>query len=158
MTRNGNRKGDAVLLVALAGGKSVKDSAELAGVGERTAHRRLSDAEFRDEIRRLRRQMLERSAARVADAGVKAAETLLGLLGSEREQVQLQAARILLDKAIKLRQAEIAAERNTLTWEQAALMCGRIIEIVNRHTDKDTRVAIGTEMRGLLNELRASSV
>ncbi|MDQ3820178.1 MAG: hypothetical protein M3362_21210, partial [Acidobacteriota bacterium] len=55
---NDSRKGDLVLMTALAGGASIKDAAKIAGVGERTAHRRLNEPEFQEKIAELRTQLL----------------------------------------------------------------------------------------------------
>jgi hypothetical protein len=43
MAENGRRKGEAALLVALAAGMTVRDAAVAAGIGERTATRRVAD-------------------------------------------------------------------------------------------------------------------
>lgn len=55
-----SRPGDLLLQVALARGATVREAARVAGVSERTAHRRNSDPEFRDEVERLRTELRER--------------------------------------------------------------------------------------------------
>jgi len=59
MAENGRRKGDAALLLALASGETVRDAARLAGIGERTATRRLADSTFRRRAVELRAEMMQ---------------------------------------------------------------------------------------------------
>ena len=58
--KRASRPGDLLLQVALARGATVREAARVAGVSERTAHRRNSDPEFRDEVERLRDELRER--------------------------------------------------------------------------------------------------
>ena len=61
MAENGRkRKGHSALLLALAGGKTVREAAREAGVGERTVHRRLRDSEFRVQLNEARAEMIAR--------------------------------------------------------------------------------------------------
>jgi hypothetical protein len=46
MEQNGTPAGDDELILALAAGATVREAAEQAGIGERTAYRRLADADF----------------------------------------------------------------------------------------------------------------
>ena len=43
MAENGRRKGDDALVLALAGGQTIRGAARAAGIGERTATRRVAD-------------------------------------------------------------------------------------------------------------------
>ncbi len=47
MEQNGTPAGDDKLLLAFAAGATAREAAEQAGIGERNAHRRLADADFR---------------------------------------------------------------------------------------------------------------
>src|SRR5262245_41601872 len=93
--RGGSR--DLGLLVALARGDTVRDAAREAGIGERTAYRRMRDPEFRQRLSAVRADVLERATGRLADAGADAAETLKALLKAESESVRLGAARAILE-------------------------------------------------------------
>jgi hypothetical protein len=105
MADNGRRKGDAaLLLVALAAGETIRDAASLAGIGERTATRRIADPAFRRQITELRAEMVQRALGKLADAATDAARTLRGLLAAESESVQLGAARSILELGNKLRE------------------------------------------------------
>jgi hypothetical protein len=56
----GRRKDDALLLT-LASGRSVRAAARAAGIGERTATRRMADRAFRRRVSELRADMVERA-------------------------------------------------------------------------------------------------
>jgi hypothetical protein len=105
MAENGRRKGDVALMLALAGGQAVRDAARLAGVGERTATRRVADAGFRRRVADLRAEMVARAAGQLADGMAAAAATLRGLLTAKSEPVRLAAARSILEIGNKLREA-----------------------------------------------------
>src|SRR5262245_12875208 len=105
MAENGRRKGDAALVLALAGGHTVRDAARLAGVGERTATRRVADGAFRRRVADLRAEMVARAAGQLADGMAEAAATLRSLLQAESEPVRLAAARAILEIGNRLREA-----------------------------------------------------
>src|ERR1044072_1677689 len=54
------QKGDALLIPALASGETVQGAAKIAGVGERTATRRLTDPAFRAEVQHVQREMVDK--------------------------------------------------------------------------------------------------
>ena len=59
MTEDGRKaKGDSLLLLALAGGKTIRAAAEEARVSERTVHRRLRNPEFRVRLNEARAEMI----------------------------------------------------------------------------------------------------
>jgi hypothetical protein len=105
MAENGRRKGDAVLLLALAGGQTVRDAARAAGIGERTASRRLVDPDFRQRVGELRADMVQQALGKMADGMAEAADTLRQLLHAKSESVRLGAARSLLELGVKLRES-----------------------------------------------------
>ena len=105
MAENGGRKGDAALVLALAGGHTVRDAARLAGVGERTASRRVADATFRRWVVNLRSDMVARGAGHLADGMAEAAATMRSLLKSPTETVRLAAARAVLELGNRLHEA-----------------------------------------------------
>jgi hypothetical protein len=127
MASNGRprRGADEALALALAFGATVRDAAATAGIGERTAHRRLEDDDFRKRVRELRSAMIDAAAGKLAGAMTAAADALQGLLTAQSEAVRLGAARALLEMGLKLRDAGDIAERlakleHLAEWVQAA--------------------------------------
>ena len=111
MAEIGRRKGDAALLLALAGGQTLRDAAASAGIGERTATRRVAEPEFRRRVAELRGEMVGRALGRMADGMTDAADTLRALLQAEGESVRLGAARSILELGNKLRESVELEER-----------------------------------------------
>ncbi len=106
MAENGRRKGDAALLLALASGETVREAARLAGIGERTATRRLADADFRRRVAELRGEMVSRAVGRLADGSTEAVAALRKLLDAGTPPaVRLGAARAILELGTKLRES-----------------------------------------------------
>lgn len=96
------QRGEGTLIVALACGDTVKDAAEKAGVGERTVYRRLTDQEFMAKVNKARNLMISQAVGRLSLTCAKAAETLEKLLDSDNPRIRLQAAKAIMDHAIKL--------------------------------------------------------
>lgn len=117
MAENGRRKGDAALALALASGQTVRDAAAAAGIGERTATRRLADPDFRRHVADLRADMVQRALGRMADGMADAAATLRMLLKAEGESVRLGAARSILELGNKLRES-VELEQRLADLEQ----------------------------------------
>jgi hypothetical protein len=111
MAEIGRRKGDDALLLALATGETVRDAARSAGIGERTATRRVADPDFRRRITEIRAAMIGRALGRLADGMVEAADMLRRLLDAQSENVRLGAARTLLELGVKLRENVELEER-----------------------------------------------
>jgi hypothetical protein len=103
MAEIGRRKGDDALLLALAAGKTVRDAARLAGIGERTATRRVADPAFRRRVAEMRADMVSRATGQLVEASTKAVDTLEALLTAQAESVRLGAARSILELGSKLR-------------------------------------------------------
>lgn len=106
MAGGDRRNANPVLLAALAGGATVQDAATLAGVSERTAHRRLEDPAFQREVLAARAALVTGAVCKLAAASTEAADTLRALLGAESETVRLGAARSILELGTKLRESE----------------------------------------------------
>src|SRR5262245_20959547 len=111
MAENGRRKGDLHLLLALAGGRTGREAAAMAGIGERTETRRIADPGFRRRVGELRAEMVGRALGRMADGMADAAATLRQLLAAESESVRLGACRALLELGVKLRESVELEER-----------------------------------------------
>jgi hypothetical protein len=107
MVENGrrNRRGDDALLLALASGQTVRDAASTAGIGERTATRRVADTDFRRRVGELRAEMVGRALGQLADGMTEAAGTLRALLSAEGESVRRGAARSILELGNRLRES-----------------------------------------------------
>jgi hypothetical protein len=105
------RKGDAALRLALAAGKTMRDAAAAAGISEKTATRRMADANFRRQVAALRNQMLDAGAGRLAEGVCEAADVLRELLHAKSESIRLGAARALLEMCSKLRESLELEER-----------------------------------------------
>lgn len=113
MAENGRRKGDTALLTALASGQTVRDAAQAAGIGERTAHRRTADPAFRQLVASARASMIGQALGRLADGMTAAADKLRQLLEAESESVSLGAARLILELTVRLRESVELEERLT---------------------------------------------
>jgi transposase-like protein len=110
---HGAGKREAAAL-ALAGGRTVAETASLAGVGERTLARWLAeDDAFRRRVGELRAEMIGRALGKMADGMADAADRLRQLLQAESEGVCLGAAKALLELSVKLRDTVEIEERLT---------------------------------------------
>jgi hypothetical protein len=106
----GGNKREAVAL-AIASGRSLRQAAEQCGAGERTVKRwHAEDPSFRRRVAELRSEMFDEAVGLLSRLGGKAALVLGLLLDSASEKVRLQAARTVLDQAVRTRDlAELAA-------------------------------------------------
>jgi len=95
-------RGEGALIVALACGDTVKEAAERAGVGERTVYRRLADQSFIAKVNKARNMMVSQAVGKLSLNCAKAAGTLEKLLDSDNPRIRLQAAKAIMDHAIKL--------------------------------------------------------
>ena len=104
----GDRKNaDPALIAALAGGATVQDAARQAGVSERTAHRRLDDAAFQQEVFAARAALITGAVCKLAAASTEAADTLRALLAADTPPaVRLGACRAILELGTKRRESE----------------------------------------------------
>ena len=96
---------------ALAAGGTVEAVAGLAGVSERTVHRRLAEPDFRRQVTAARDEMVARSVARLSATSTLAADCLRELLKARSETVRLGAARAVIELGARLREQEDLAER-----------------------------------------------
>ena len=105
------RRGEERLLQALAAGQSVKQAAEAAGVSARTVYRRLADASFQQRLSAIRDELITAALGELVSCASQAVTKLRALLEATEERVQLQAARALLDHALRLREAVTLEQR-----------------------------------------------
>jgi hypothetical protein len=113
------RRGDEMLLSALAAGHSNPEAGKIAGLSSKTVQRRLSDPLFRAELDDLKRQMVQQTAASLSTVATSAVATLEKLLASRDEWVQLRAAKEILDVSIRYREALELPDRIAALEERA---------------------------------------
>ncbi|MFY9611633.1 MAG: hypothetical protein WAU45_23845 [Blastocatellia bacterium] len=118
MAHNG-RHSEAILITSLAGGSSVREAAALAGVSERTAHRRWSDPGFRLKVNEAWSEIVRQAVGKLGDASTHAAAVLRELLNADSESVRLSAARSILDHTVRL--SEFANVEQRLSNLESAL-------------------------------------
>ena len=90
----------------MAAGLSVKAAAAKAGLGERTAYRRLADPEFQESLAEARKELVQRAIAKLTAAGTKAANKLAQLLKSGNPSVERLAAVNILELRLKISEVE----------------------------------------------------
>jgi hypothetical protein len=119
MARKGRRKADHKLLMAFACGATIESAARQAGVSESTAHRRLEDPAFRQQLQAMQTDMIKRTAGALTAASTESVRTLLELQKpSAPPAVRLGAARSILEIGIKLREAADLEERLSALEQQ----------------------------------------
>jgi hypothetical protein len=91
--------------VLLASGKSVRDVATEVDAGLRTIYDWRDDPQFAALVNLYRGRLIDEALGRLADANVKAAETLIELLGHEEASAtRIRAATSILDQTIRIRE------------------------------------------------------
>lgn len=108
---------EVALVAALAAGSTVRAAAKAAGISERTAYRRLTEAAVRREVSMLRSAALEEAACALATASRKAAQAVIDLLDHPDPKVRLQAARQAVSMAKEL--GDEAARQSALVRNSA---------------------------------------
>jgi hypothetical protein len=99
------RRSDEKLLLALACGATVESAARSAGVSPRTAHRRLKDPEFQRQLRKLKREMMERASSILTAGTLEAAKSFLAFQDASTPQtVRLGAARSIFQYSLKMQE------------------------------------------------------
>ena len=84
----------------------MRTAAKASGLGERTVYRRLADEPFRQEVARVRAEMITRATALLAGTACKAAAALRKLLSAESESVRRLAAVSIIDGLCKMRSTD----------------------------------------------------
>lgn len=110
-------------MAALAAGATYAEAAEAAGIGVRTVDRRMSDPDYRAQVSAARGELLSRAVGLLAENAAAAARCLSRLLCEGSPQVQLAAARAILEFGGRLREALDYEER--LATVEASLREGR---------------------------------
>ncbi len=98
MAGNGKKNCDFALAFALASGLGVSAAARKAEISVRTARRRLRDPTFRAQVDRLRCELVQRAAGRLAALGGLAVAELKRLIrDGKSDAVKLGSVRATLD-------------------------------------------------------------
>jgi len=119
MAGRGRTGTDELLAAELAAGKTVAEAATAAGIGERTAFRRLTDQTFKARVTELRAQMVAEAAGRLSKSMAKASDVLAKLLDSTDENVQHKAAVKIVELGLKL--VELAELEQRITELEQAM-------------------------------------
>ncbi len=126
MTRNGPsvRRGDTVLVTAVAAGSTYADAARKAGVSERTVKRRMSGVAFRHRVNEVQVSTVEISVRKLAGLSTDAINTLADLMRVDQPaRVRLGAARAILETA--LRWQELADVQRRIEKLESAIVGSR---------------------------------
>ena len=104
---------EQALVTALAFGATVENAARKAGIGERTAYRRLADPDFRARLSQARQEAVVRTAGMLTGAAVGSVKTLVDLQqdASVPAAVRRGAARDVLEMAVKYRESAEMEQR-----------------------------------------------
>ena len=111
------RAGEQTLLNLLAAGRSVREAAAGAGVSERTVYRRLASPGFQKRLAAIRDELITAALGELVGCASQAVTKLRRLLEARDERVQLQAAKALLEQALRLREA-VTLEQRLATLER----------------------------------------
>lgn len=100
-------------IAALLSQKSVLAAAESAGVGRRTLHRWLQDAEFRAALAAAEGDAIDQATRRLIAMTSKAADELEAILSDidSTPAVRLRAIELIFSNALKLRELRNVEER-----------------------------------------------
>jgi hypothetical protein len=122
MPHPGRHKADQTLLTVLACGATVENAARSAGVSASTAYRRLKDPEFRQKIKELQAETLQRAAAMLTAASMESVKTLIALQAANiPPAVRLGAARGVLEFGTKMRETVELEQRIAALERQRSL-------------------------------------
>ena len=111
MPGGSKKAADAALIAHLAAGVSPAGAAKLAGVSEATTYRRLANPTFRQRVEDARAELWKRAMAVLSKSAVEGAIVLRRLLRSDDSKIRLQAAKIVLEQGIKVRDMVDIAQR-----------------------------------------------
>jgi hypothetical protein len=111
MSQNFASEKDPILALALAGGQSIADVAEQAGLSRRTIELRLAEPAFRQLVAEFRGQLIATALGLLADNMTRAARAIANLLDSPEAHIRLRAARTLIHAGLRVRDSVELADR-----------------------------------------------
>ncbi len=124
VAHRGRENADAVLIAALAAGKTAVEAAALAGVSRQTVARRTADPDFAARLAAAKGEALGEALEFLRLLLGRSVGTLGALLASDDQRVRLRAAKVLLDQFTRMNQQhEIEARLREL--EEHARGSGR---------------------------------
>lgn len=103
-SRRSARRGDDMLLFSIAAGKSVVQAAADAGISVRTAHRRMENPDFAQQLSLLRSRAYCEAVSHLLDATGAAVDALVELVSGAPPGTRLAAAKAVLELGIGLKQ------------------------------------------------------
>src|SRR5262245_48781002 len=117
-----SKAADQVLLQSLACGATVEIAARKAGMGERTAYRRLADPAFLQRLEQFRADMVQRTAGLLTGAGMGSVKTLVDLQNDVAvpPSVRRRSARDVLELGLRFREATAGAAMDDLLVQAVA--------------------------------------
>jgi phenylalanyl-tRNA synthetase beta subunit len=130
MARTVRKEAERALLQALACGATVESAARKAEVGERTAYRRLANPAFREQLNRLRADMVQRTAGLLTGAGMGSVKTLVDLQNDVAVPagVRRRSARDVLEMGLKFRETAELEQRLAAVEQRLAGAAGQTPE------------------------------
>ena len=122
MAKKDKRAAEQTLLTALAFGATVENAARKAGIGERTAYRRLADPAFQARLEQARLDAVLRTAGMLTGASLGAVKSLVDLQqdASVPAGVRRAAARDVLELSVKYRESAQMEQRVAALEERLA--------------------------------------
>lgn len=96
---------------AVAAGSTIKDAAAALGVSLKQAYRWSEEPEFQRLLSDLQAEAVHEALSILCSGLADAARTLVALLSDPQSKVRLHAAGMLLDRALKVREAVDLEER-----------------------------------------------
>lgn len=105
------------LIVELVKNTDIQAACKAAGIGRTTAYRWLGEADFTDELARLRNEAMKEALGSVKSHTARAAQELVRLLDTEDERLRRHICNDILGHAIKVREIE-EIERRLMVLEK----------------------------------------
>ncbi len=108
--KESNEKNEMAFAIEVARGASIAQAAKFVKISEATGYRWARKPELRKAVEDIRSTVLQVASRRLTNIVGKAVDTLERLLDSDNENVQLSAARTVIDGTTKMRLAELEQE------------------------------------------------
>lgn len=83
---------EELLVAYLRNGFNLSETAKALGVCRQTIAKRVQTSKFQEELSQYRKHLFQQSSQELLEATTKASRTLVKLLSSENENIQLQSA------------------------------------------------------------------
>lgn len=103
MAGGSRKRAEAVFIAAVVAGETIESAAGKAHVSQTTAYRWLRSQGIREEVIRLRSEIIERVAARLTDVASVAVDKLHQLLDAESDAIKLGAVRTILEQLLRIK-------------------------------------------------------